>query len=290
MFISLEVVVLLGIGTFFSLIWAVLLLTSGKYNELVAPLDKKEFPLKELYPLGYKILDIIKYGYNTKFDRKLRQMIEILYGNKYSEYYLRVIMSQRVSMAFTIFVISFAVYGLTLELPILFIFIAFSGLAYYYFGDRVRKKYKKREQEIMADYPQVLSELALLINAGMIVRDAWQKVAASKEGALFDEMKTVAVDLNNGVSEPDAFFSFGMRCGVPEIKKFTSTLIQGLTKGNRELGFFLKQQSKEVWEARKFNVKILAEKASSKLLIPITLMFLGILIMIIVPIFSNLGV
>ncbi len=74
MFISLEVVVLLGIGTFFSLIWAVLLLTSGKYNELVAPLDKKEFPLKELYPLGYKILDIIKYGYNTKFDRKLRQI------------------------------------------------------------------------------------------------------------------------------------------------------------------------------------------------------------------------
>ena len=41
MFISLEVVVLLGIGTFFSLIWAVLLLTSGKYNELVAPLDKE---------------------------------------------------------------------------------------------------------------------------------------------------------------------------------------------------------------------------------------------------------
>jgi tight adherence protein C len=81
-----------------------------------------------------------------------------------------------------------------------------------------------------------------------------------------------------------------MRCSIPEIKKFTSTLVQGMTKGNHELVMLLKEQSKEAWEARKFNVKIQGEHAKSKLLIPISLMFLGILVMIIIPIFSNLGI
>ena len=36
-----------------------------------------------------------------------------------------------------------------------------SGLAYYYYGDRVNKNIEKREQEMMKDYPEVLSKLAL---------------------------------------------------------------------------------------------------------------------------------
>ena len=96
--------------------------------------------------------------------------------------------------------------------------------------------------------------------------------------------------MNNGVSEIDAMFNFGSRCIIPEIKKFTSTIIQGMTKGNSELTAMLQEQSKEVWELKKQLVRREGEKAASKLLIPICVMFVGILIMIIVPIFTNLGV
>ena len=51
----------------------------------------------------------------------------------------------------------------------------------------------------------------------------------------------------------------------------------------------LQNQSSEVWNERKQSIKRQGEKASSKLLIPMLLMFAGILIMVIVPIFSNLG-
>ncbi|OPZ89693.1 MAG: Bacterial type II secretion system protein F domain protein [Firmicutes bacterium ADurb.Bin419] len=289
MFLPLQVYVLLGFGTFLSLIWMGMLLGSRKYNELVVPLDKKEFPLKELYPLGCRILEIIKYGYNNKFDRKLRQAVTTVYGEKYCEYYLRIIMSQRISLALTLFIISFALYGLTLEIGILLIFIMFSGLAYYYFGDRVYKKVRKREAEIMFDFPEILSKLALLTNAGMVIREAWENVSDSGNGILYKEMKIVRDEMSNGVSEVDAFFSFGIRCSVPEIKKFTSTLVQGITKGNDELALLLKQQSKEAWETKKFHVRLQGEQASSKLLIPITMMFIGVLIMIVVPIFTNLG-
>jgi len=103
-------------------------------------------------------------------------------------------------------------------------------------------------------------------------------------------MQTTVNEMNNGVSEIDAMFNFGSRCIIPEIKKFTSTIIQGMTKGNSELTAMLQEQSKEVWQLKKQLVRREGEKAASKLLIPICVMFVGILIMIIVPIFTNLGV
>ena len=52
----------------------------------------------------------------------------------------------------------------------------------------------------------------------------------------------------------------------------------------------VKEQSREIWNIRRNLIKQQGEKAASKLLIPICVMFVGILIMIIVPIFTNLGV
>ena len=88
-------------------------------------------------------------------------------------------------------------------------------------------------------------------------------------------MQGAVEEMGNGVAEVDAIFRFGKRCIIPEIKKFSSTLVQGLIKGNSELAMMLQTQG---------------EKAASKLMIPIVIMFIGILIMIIVPIFTNLGI
>ena len=95
--------------------------------------------------------------------------------------------------------------------------------------------------------------------------------------------------MQNGRSASDAINEFGQRCMLQEIRKFTSTLIQGLTKGNSELSSMLKQQSSEVWELKKQLIRRQGEAADSKLLLPMCLSFVGILIMIIIPIFSNLG-
>ena len=49
-----------------------------------------------------------------------------------------------------------------------------------------------------------------------------------------------------------------------------------------------RKQSAEVWEQKKQIVKRKGEKAANSLMIPVFLMFGGILIMVIVPIFANL--
>ena len=111
-----------------------------------------------------------------------------------------------------------------------------------------------------------------------------------QERESFEEMQTAVAEMKNGVSEMEAIRRFGIRCMMPEIKKFSATVIQGIQKGNSELSSMLQAQSAEVWNLRKQNVRRQGEKAASKLMIPIFMMFFGILIMVIIPIFSNIGV
>lgn len=282
------VIVILG---FIALVgWLFFYFKGKKHNEMFAVLEEKDFPLKEVYGFGMAVLEVLHYGFKSKSDRKLRQSLEVLYGEKYAEYYLRVVHAQRITIASTLFVLSFVFYGFSAEPTAFVVGLMFSGLSYYYFGTLTKKKILKRSEEMLHDFSEVVSQLALLTNAGLILREAWQEVAYAGDTVIFKEMQAAVVEMNNGVAEVDAIYNFGTRCIIPEIKKFTSTIIQGLTKGNSELVMMLQEQSKEVWQLKKQIVRREGEKAASKLLIPICVMFIGVLIMIIVPIFTNLGV
>lgn len=282
--------VIIALGAVSLLIWLFFYFKGKKSNSMFDVLEEKEYPLKEIYGVGYAVLETVKYGYKSKSDRKLRQQLDVLYGSKYCEYYLRAIRSQQITLSMTLFVISFSLYGLTSELLAMFVGLVFSGLAYYYYGTAAEKKILKRSEEMLSDFSEVVSKLALLTNAGLILREAWQEVAFGGEGVIYTEMKKAVDEMNNGVADVDAIYNFGTRCVIPEIKKFTSTVVQGMTKGNSELTAMLQEQSKEVWQMKKQLVRRAGEKAASKLLIPICIMFFGIIIMIVVPIFANLGV
>lgn len=282
--------VLYGIGAVLLLIWMVFFFAGLKHSSLFDALEEKDYPFKEIYGLGYAVMLLIKYQYRSKHDRKLRKEISVLYGDKYADYYIRVIYSQKITMAFTLLVMAVPLYGLANSMAAMLVMVMFAAVAYYYFGTVTEKKILKRSEEMLSDFSNVVSKLALLTNAGMIMREAWEEVAYTGESTLYKEMQKAVDEMNNGVSEVDALFNFGTRCIIPEIKKFTSTIVQGMIKGNSELIYMLQEQSKEVWAAKKQNVKRQGEKAASKLLIPILIMFVGILIMILIPIFTNLGV
>lgn len=281
--------IMVAAGAFFYLVWVVFFAMGRKHNGMFSTLEEKDYPLKEIYGWGYAFLEMIHYGYKSKRDRKLRQQLEVLYGEKYSEYYVRVIHSQQVTFCALMFVASFAFYGLAADVAAFVVGLVFSGLSYYYYGTMTQKRILQRSDELIHDFSEVVSKLALLTNAGMILREAWAEVAFGADTVLYKEMQTAVDEMNNGVAEVDAIYGFGMRCMLPEIKKFSSTIIQGLTKGNSELAAMLQDQSKEVWQMKKQLVRREGEKAASKLLIPICIMFLGILIMILVPIFTNIG-
>lgn len=290
MFISIHSLVIMGIGTLVTIFFLIMLITSGKYDMYLETLDSKEYPFFQLYGVGFRINDLIRMDFSRKSERKRRQHLALLKGDQLAEYYLRVNAAERTTFASLCIVASFILYGISQEIMILVILIGFGALAYYYVSTIPEETVKKRTGAILDEFADVVSKLALLVNAGMILREAWEMIAYSAEGELYDEMRLVCENINNGMSEIDAYTEFGTRCTAPEIKKFTSTIIQGVVKGNKELVEMIKMQSREMWNSKQHRVRQQGEKAASKLLIPTCIMFVGVLIMIIVPIFANLGV
>lgn len=289
-YLNLQDIIVMAIGCVFLLLWLILFISSAKYKELFASLNEKEYPLKDLYGTGYVVVEIISYKFKSKFDRKLRSELSVLYEEKFVEYYLRVIYSQSITFGMLIFLLSFILYGLSGEILILLICVAMAALAVYYFMTLSHKRIQKRSDELLNDFSEIVSKLALLVNAGMIMKEAWNDVAYAGDTEIYREMKRSCEDMNNGISEAESIRRFGVRCLIPEIKKFASTIIQGIEKGNRELAHMLQTQSDEIWEMKQQRVKRAGAKANTKLMMPMFIMFIGILIMIVVPIFTNLGV
>lgn len=282
--------IIMAIGTFLTLIWLIFFLVGIRKNSMFDVLAENEFPMKEVYGIGYVVLELIHYKYRGKGDRKIRQSLEILYGNKYADYYLRVVRAQQITISSIVLIMAFIFYGLSSEVVLLGLFAMFAYVAFYYYGNLPKERLQKRSEELLNDFSDVVSKLALLTNAGMILREAWKEVAFGGNTTIYLEMQEAVNEMNNGIAEIDALYNFGTRCIIPEIKKFSSTIIQGVTKGNKELADMLQLQSAEVWQLKKQLIRRAGEKAASKLLIPICIMFVGILIMILVPIFTNLGV
>ena len=268
------------------------LFVRGRSNDwMFEQLDDEDYPVKELYFIGYELVGMLPLRFKSKKDRRLRKELAVLYGEKYADYYLRVVYAQQATMALTVLALAAPIYFFAGGDLVIFAAVAAGAAgAYYYYGTTTKEKIAKRSQEMLAQFSDVVSKLALLVNSGMILREAWERTAYSKEGLIYDEMRRSVVEMQNGAAEVDALFLFGQQCMTPEIRKFASTLIQGVTKGNSDLALLLTQQSKEVWELKKQYVHRQGELANNKLLLPMCLTFIGILIMVIVPVFSNIGV
>ena len=201
-----------AVGAVFLLLWLFLFLKGLKNAKLFDVLEEKEYPLKEIYFVGYEALHIVKYSYRSRKDRKQRKEISILYGEKYADYYLRVIHSQQVTIALSLIVLSFAMYGLANDILALVVVLLFAFVAYYYFGTVTGNRILSRSEEMMSDFSEVISKLALLTNAGMIFREAWEEVAYTGERALYKEMQASIDEMNNGYAEVDALLGPGAWC------------------------------------------------------------------------------
>lgn len=286
-------ILLLIITLTLSVVYIVLLFQGKKYSHYITPLDEKEFQIKDTYGVGFALADILKLDYKSRFANNLRQEASILYGEKYCEFYIRVLYAQKFSMCFLVLIMSSIISCFATGSDGVLIFgigLLLVGLLFYYYNTMASTKIKKKSTIYLKDFPGVVSTIALLVNAGMMLREAWTEVAYSEEGDLYEQMQKVSVDMDNGMAENDALYAFALRCATPEIKKFTSFIVQGLEKGNKDLAFSLKNQSDELWETKKQNVLQQGEIAASKLLIPIMIMFIGILIMVMGPIMTNLGI
>lgn len=149
----------------------------------------------------------------------------------------------------------------------------------------LNKKILKRRIKIQLDFPDFLNKLTLLINAGMTTSKAWIKISedAVQNGPLYEEIALTVSEIRSGKAEIIAYEDFAQRCKVPEITKFVAVIEQNLKKGSKELVSVLKFQTNECWQIRKNAAKRLGEEASTKMLLPLMLMFLAIVLIVATP-------
>lgn len=289
MFFKLSDLIVFAIGLLLLAVWMGLYLSGRKYAQMFEGLDEKDYPMGDTYFVGYALTLRLNLDYKNKECRKLRRDLSALYEPKYTDYYLRVIYSMRYTMALTVACFAAPLYFLSGELLLFVLLLAGAVGIYFYYGAVTQEMVEKRSNEVMSEFSEVVSKLALLVNSGMIVSDAWARVAGSGDSVLYQEMRKSVDEMKNGRSFADALYTFAQRSLLPAIKKFSSTLIQGVSRGNSDLAPMLTQQSKEIWELKRQMIRREGELANNKLLLPMCLTFIGILIMIMVPIFTNLG-
>lgn len=158
--------------------------------------------------------------------------------------------------------------------------------------DNLKQSVTVRSEVIARTYPDIVSKLALLMGAGIDSSRAWQMTAESGSTVLYTEMRRVTSEINLGMSAAEAYDHFVRRCRSPLTSKLASALLQEKRKGNDEIAVLLQELARESWEERRQSAKRSGELAQSKLLLPMMLMFGGILLLVLAPMvtgFSSMG-
>lgn len=156
---------------------------------------------------------------------------------------------------------------------------------------------KRRETQLMADYPEIVSKLMIFLGAGMTIRTAWDRISGdymrllkngkSRPRYAYEEMYEASCQMNKGISEGQAYSTFGRCCGLQPYMKLCSLLEQNRKNGSKNLRDLLKLEMVDAFEQRKHRARRLGEEAGTRLLFPLFLMLGVVMVMIAVPAFME---
>ena len=211
------------------LFWvAVALKYEEKFEEVTSSINADDYYLSELFYIGFQIMEIIHFNIKSDASRKKIKLMSEVYGKKYAEYYYYVSVGGKITYVITVLPIIFLLALLENNPVALFFGAVLAAIFVWYMNESFKDKLTARREEILAEFPQVLSKMTLLVNSGMLLRDAWNMIAGQSDTVLFQEMQLTAIQLDNGVPEAAAYREFAERCGIKEIRKFSSMVVQGL--------------------------------------------------------------
>lgn len=160
-----------------------------------------------------------------------------------------------------------------------------------------QEKLKKRDSQLLYDYPELVNKLMLLLSAGLTVRGCFERMGGEykkrlEEGGerryVYEEICFSFQEMQNGISEAKAIEGFGRRCRQLPYLRFSSMMNQNIRKGSEGLIRLLEMDALEAFEKRKEQVKVMGETAGTKLLVPMILMLGVVMAIIVIPAFMTM--
>lgn len=158
----------------------------------------------------------------------------------------------------------------------------------------VHQKDKEKKEEMLVDYPEIISQFTMLMGAGMTAKNVWAKVTedykaqkkkSGRTRAAYEEMLVTWQEMQSGVPESECYERFAKRCELLPYMKMGVLLSQNLRKGSKGLAEMLALEAVAAMEERKARARKLGEEAGTKLLIPMTMMLVVVFAIVVVPAF-----
>lgn len=288
------------VATVLFLVWVFLFFKyRNQFTGMLDHIDGSIFTLKDIYFIGlgaiesYERIKQKKISASDKAIEKMSQLAEV-FGRDSAELYYYITIGAEVSLILTVLPVGLLLVCILKSAIGLVLGALLTYALVYGIQSSIHASVERKKDAIMSEFPKMVSKLTLLINAGMLVRRAWDEVANSNyEEALYEEMRFTSKDLEEGSTIDEAMASFATRCGIKEMRKFSSIYIQAVKRGAGESIDSMKIMADEAWEEKKQLSKQKGEIAAQKLLIPNLIMFLGIMVVVLIPMlvrmFSSFG-
>ncbi|MCD8218615.1 MAG: type II secretion system F family protein [Clostridiales bacterium] len=164
-----------------------------------------------------------------------------------------------------------------------------------------KDRQRKRKEQLLFEYPQMVDQIAVLLDSGMTIRKAWERIAGREypgqrrrgkkdenAGVYLEEMQITCREIREGRGEREAYERFGRRIGLAPYKRFSSILTQNLSKGTGDIRRILQKESEDALDMRRSRARKLGEEAGTKLLFPMLVMLVLILAVLLLPALGNL--
>lgn len=278
------------ISTVCFLVWLGLFIKyRHQFDGMLDDVDEKIFTLKGLYFIGLGLIETyeksrkVKITVTDKAIEQMRQLSEV-FGREKAELYYYITTGAVISLVLTFVPLGLMLTCLMQSMSGLLCGVLLAAVLPYGVQMSINDAIQKKKDALLSEFPKMVSKLTLLVNAGMLVRRAWDEVANSNfEDDLYAEMRIASKDIQEGMSVDNAMAAFASRCGVREMRKFSSIYVQAVNRGPADSIESMKIMADEAWEQKKQISRQKGEAASGKLLIPNMIMFMGILLIVVAP-------
>lgn len=161
------------------------------------------------------------------------------------------------------------------------------------YGQQIESDYRKRNRMLQKEYGSIVSQLAILLQCGLPVRNCWQRMIqayerekTSKRGEIsfaYEEMLLTHRQIMSGMQESRAYLEFGNRCEIYQYRRLGMLLEQTVRQGSSGLAQLLENEAFQAMEERKNLARKRAAEAETKMMIPMFLMLGIVIVIVMVP-------
>jgi tight adherence protein C len=158
---------------------------------------------------------------------------------------------------------------------------ALLGAAFFFFPDlALYNAALRRQSETAKGLAEALDMLTVCVEAGQGFDGALLQVARNVEGPIAGEFARVLSEIQIGKSRGDAFAAMGDRVTLPEVRNFTTALVQADRLG-LPIAAVLREQTATMRLLRKQRAEEQAQKVTVKIIFPLILCIFPVLFIVI---------